>query len=264
MMIELPPLCCACVWLSLVLAALVGSAPAGARTLAEIRARGTIGLCAHPNSLPFASKTAELPGFQIELGKALAKELGVSLTPDWVLVAYQIPRADCDLMLDVIADPAAPPDFGFKLSKPYYRSGVALVLRGGSTLASFHDLNGATKVGVQTGSIVAMTLDKRHVPISVFGFEEDMLGALATSEIDAAAVTPITAGYFNLKNPDQRLIIVPPDEGESDFVWNIAVGMRKPDDALRQAVDAAIDRLSADGTIAHIYDRYGVKLSAPR
>jgi polar amino acid transport system substrate-binding protein len=49
-----------------------------ARTLAEIKERGVIGLCAHPNSLPFASKTAEPPGFQIEL----ARELGVSLTPD--------------------------------------------------------------------------------------------------------------------------------------------------------------------------------------
>jgi len=34
-----------------------------ARTLAEIKERGAIGLCAHPNSLPFASKTAEPPGF---------------------------------------------------------------------------------------------------------------------------------------------------------------------------------------------------------
>ena len=34
---------------------------ASARTLAEIHERGTIGLCAHPNSLPFASRTAEQP-----------------------------------------------------------------------------------------------------------------------------------------------------------------------------------------------------------
>ena len=78
-----------------------------ARTLAEIKERGAIGLCAHPNSLPFASKTAEPPGFQIELGRALARELGVSLTPDWILTAVQISRADCDIMLDVIADPEA-------------------------------------------------------------------------------------------------------------------------------------------------------------
>ena len=56
-----------------------------ARTLAEIKERGAIGLCAHPNSLPFASKTAEPPGFQIELGRALARGRSVAdprLDPD--------------------------------------------------------------------------------------------------------------------------------------------------------------------------------------
>ena len=89
---------------------------AHARTLAEIKERGAIGLCAHPNSLPFASKTADPPGFQIELGRALARELGVSLTPDWIITAYQISRADCDIMLDVIADPEAQEESRLKLS----------------------------------------------------------------------------------------------------------------------------------------------------
>jgi polar amino acid transport system substrate-binding protein len=253
-----------CVVTSLALTGLTPHQPAQARSLAAIRESGTIGLCAHPNSLPFASKTADPPGFQIELGKALAKQLGVSLTPDWVLIAYQIPRTDCDLLLDVIVDPGAPPEFGFKLSKPYYRSGVALVVRQDSPVKSFGDLNAHTKVGVQTGSVAAMVLDQRHIPISVFGFEDDMLEALAAREVDAAAVTPVSAGYFNLKHPEQKLRIVPPDEGEHDLVWNLAVGMRRPDDALRQAIDAAIDRLSADGTIARIYDRYGVKLQGPK
>ena len=64
------------------------------------------------------------PGFQIELGQALAQQLGVSLTLEWVLISYQIPRTDCDIILDTIAASDAPPDFGIKLSKPYYRSGV--------------------------------------------------------------------------------------------------------------------------------------------
>jgi ABC-type amino acid transport substrate-binding protein len=40
--------------------------------------------------------------------------------------------------------------------------------------------------------------------------------------------------------------------------------MRRPDDALRQAIDQAIDRLSADGVIAGIYRRYGISLLPPR
>ena len=104
-------------------ALLVGAAVAAAasaadaRTLAQIKASGTIGLCAHPNSLPFASKTADPPGFQIEMGRALAKQLGVALTPDWVQISYQIPRAECDSILDMVDDPRAM-DFGIRLTRP--------------------------------------------------------------------------------------------------------------------------------------------------
>ena len=238
-------------------------APAEARTLAAIQASGTIGLCAHPNSLPFASKTADPPGFQIELGRALAKQLGVSLTPDWVLIAYQIPRAECDIVLDMVAVREAM-DFGIKLTKPYYRGGVALAVPADSPIRSFHDLDAHTKVGVQTGSLAAMTLNQRHVPISVFGFEDDMLAAVAAHEVDAAAVTAISTGYFNLKHPDGKLRVVPPDESDPDLVWNVAVGMRRPDDALRGAIETALDTLGGDGTIAAIYARYGVTLPPPK
>src|SRR5215208_2915197 len=80
-------------------------APAAARSLDAIRAQGALGLCAHPNSLPFASKSGEMPGFQIELGRALAGQLGVSLRADWVITMYQARSAGCDIVLDAIADP---------------------------------------------------------------------------------------------------------------------------------------------------------------
>jgi polar amino acid transport system substrate-binding protein len=246
------------------LATLCLAGTASARTLAAIHERGSISLCAHPNSLPFASKTANPPGFQIELGQTLARQLGVSLAVEWVLISYQIPRTDCDIVLDTIAADDAPTDFGIKLSKPYYRSGVILAVPPGSAVTSFKDLDSHTKVAVQTGSLAAMTIDRRHVPISVFGFDEDMLEALAAHEVDAAAVTPLTAGYYNLQHPGHAVTLLPPDETQHDLVWNVAVGMRRPDDALRHAIDDAIDRLSADGLIAEIYRRYGIALQPPR
>lgn len=235
-----------------------------ARTLAEIKERGAIGLCAHPNSLPFASKTAEPPGFQIELGSALARELGVSLTPDWILTAVQISRADCDIMLDVIADPEAQEETRLKLSQPYYHSGVSLAVPQNSRISSFASLDGTTKVGVQVGSIAAMTLDQRHVRISIFGFEEDMLDAIGAHEVDAAAVTATSAGYYNKRHPGHEVVVLPPDETTPALSWNIAVGMRRPDATLKEAIDAALVRLTKDGTIAAIYARYGVTLQPPK
>jgi polar amino acid transport system substrate-binding protein len=235
-----------------------------ARSLDAIRESGVLGLCAHPNSLPFASKAGTPPGFQIELGNALARELGVSLRLDWIITQYQMRSAGCDIVLDVIADREAQGETNLRLSKPYYRTGVALAVPQGSRLTSFKSLDGHTKVGVLVGSMAAMTLGERHVPTSTFGFEVDSLEALANHEIDAAAVTPTTASYFNMTNPDKAVRILDLDESEPNLSWNVAVGMVRPDDPLRNAVDEAVKKLALDGTIDRIYRRYGVVLQTLR
>jgi polar amino acid transport system substrate-binding protein len=237
---------------------------AHARSLDTIRSAGSLGLCAHPNSLPFASKAGDPPGFQVELAQALAHELGVSLKLDWIITTYQIRSADCDIMMDVIADREAQGETNLRISKPYYRTGVALAVPMASKLTSFASLDQHTKVGVQVGSVAAMTIGQRHVPTSTFGFELDSLEALANHELDAAAVTPAIAAYYNLTHPDKALRILPPDESEASLNWNVAVGMVRPDDKLRDAIEGALERLRADGTLERIYARYGVVLQSPR
>lgn len=240
------------------------SGTAQARSLDAIRSAGVLGLCAHPNSLPFASKAGDPPGFQVELGQALAGQLGVSLRLDWIITQYQMRSAGCDIVLDVIADREAQGETRLRISKPYYRTGVALAVPSSSTLTSFKGLNEHTKVGVQVGSVAAMIISQRNVPTSTFGFESDSLDALSNHEIDAAAVTPTAASYFNLTNPSKAVRILDRDESEADLNWNVAVGMVRPDDNLREAIDAALERLRADGTIDRIYKRYGVVLQTPK
>src|SRR3954462_12942110 len=172
------------------IAAVVLNGPARARPLNTIREFGAIGLCAHPNSLPFASKAGNPPGFQVELGQALARELGVALRLDWIITQYQMRSAGCDVVLDVIVDREAQGETRLAISKPYYRTGVTLAVSSTSQLSSFKSLNERTKVGVQVGSVAAMVIGQRQVPTSTFGFEIDSLEALAHGEIDAAAVTP--------------------------------------------------------------------------
>jgi len=251
--------------LPLLVGALLGlPAAAQARSLDAIRDSGVLGLCAHPNSLPFASKAGDPPGFQIELGNALAREFGVTLRLDWIITQYQMRSAGCDIVLDVIADREAQGETRLRLSKPYYRTGVALVVPQDSKLTSFKSLDEHTKVGVMVGSMAAMTLGQRHVPTSTFGFEVDSLEAVANHEIDAAAVTPTAASYFNLTHPDKAVRILDLDQSEPNLSWNVAVGLVRPDDKLSSAVDQAMERLSADGTVATVYRRYGVTLQKPQ
>jgi polar amino acid transport system substrate-binding protein len=251
--------------LPLALAASLGlTVPLVARSLDSIRSTGTLGLCVHPNSLPFASKTGDPPGFQIEMGRALAQQLGLSLNLDWIITIYQLRSADCDIVMDVIADGEAQGQTNLRISKPYYRTGVALAVPSESKITSFKDLNGDTKVGVQVGSMAAMLLDQRNVPTSIFGFEEDSLQAVVSHEIDAAAVTPSAAGYFNLTHGGHAVRILGPDESEANLTWNVGVGMVRPDEKLRDAIDEALERLRADGAIDQIYGRYGIVLQMPK
>ena len=142
--------------------------------------------------------------------------------------------------------------------------GVALAVGPSSSVASHAELGADLRVGVQVGSIAAMTLGKRAVKTSPFAFEDDILDALAKGEIDAAAVTPAAIGWFNKTHPDGRVRRVPAFEDDASLNWNVAVGMVSPDEKLRQDIDAALQALLADGTLARIYARYDIELQPPQ
>lgn len=235
-----------------------------ARSLDMITARGGLALCAHPNALPFASKQGELPGLQIEIAEALAARLGVSLIRHWILNSYQYRRADCDIILDAIGDKAALAEVGLQMSRPYYRSGVTLAVPGDSGVSSLADLGSQKRVGVLVGSMASMTLAKKGIATSPFMFEDDVLAALQRHEIDAAAVTLGAMGWFNMRHADTPLRRIAALDAEPDLSWNVVVGMLSPDDKLRQSVDAALDALIADGTIARVYARYGIEFKPPQ
>lgn len=244
--------------------AMFWNAAAEARSLETVVERGALTLCASPNALPFASKNGPVPGFQIELGEKIAEQLGVKLTREWVVSAIQYRRADCDLVLDVISRKDTPPAGGVRASRPYHRSGVVLAVRGDSKASSLANLGSDQRIGVPVGSLVSMTLDKGGAATSPFVFEDDIVAALANREIEAAAVTPMTVGWFNLQHADKPLRVIPAFDGDQDLNWNVAAGLLRPDDRLQQRVDAAIEALLADGTIARIYARYGIELRPPQ
>jgi ABC-type amino acid transport substrate-binding protein len=240
------------------------AASTAARTLAEVRARGTISMCANPDALPYSSDKSDTPGFQIELGRALAKELGFQLETDWIVPRVRASLVNCDMLLDTIAAPDV--DRGpVKLSHPYQKSGVALGLKPGSEgIHGFNDLApGRQRVGVMVNSVASVILGRRGVRTVPYSFESDMVDDLARGEIDAAAVSPATIAYYIHAHPNARLAYVNAYDSEPELRWNLAVGLRRSDDALVDAVNAALDKLVADGTVERIYTRYGVQYLKP-
>jgi polar amino acid transport system substrate-binding protein len=109
-------------------------------------------------------------------------------------------------------------------SRPYQRSGVILAVREAET-------------GI--GSLAALKPGKR-VGVQVGSLVSMLLGKQGFGTTSFAF------------------------EAEPDLNWNVAVGMVKPDDKLRQGIDSALESMLEDGTIARIYARYGIELSPPQ
>ena len=238
-------------------------ASAWARTLAEVQARGVLSMCANPDALPYASNRSDTPGFQIDIGRALAAALGVPLQVDWIVARMRAGLADCDLLLDTIADPDVQRG-PLKLSHVYQKSGVALGLRPGSdAVRGFKDLSPGQRVGVMVGSVASVVLGKRGLHTVPYAFESEMVEDLAKGTLDAGAVSPASIAWYIRVHPDAGLRYVHAYDSEPELRWALAVGLRRSDDALVTAVNAALDGLIADGTLERIYARYGVDYRRP-
>lgn len=221
-------------------------------------------VCAHPNALPFARKRGQPRGIQLEFADELAQRLGLTLVVRWVTIGFQYRAADCDVVMDAIVDPGALQERDLRWSEPYQKSGVALAVRPGIAVgAGFDELPTGTRIGVQLGSLAQTVLGRRGLTTIPFGFEDEMMAALGAGEIDAAAVTPISIGWWNHEHPEERMTLVHAYEREPELRWDLAVGMRRSDRFLRREVDRIVTEMIADGTIGRIYAAYGIEHREP-
>ena len=75
----------------------------------RIRERGELTVCADPANLPYSSAKNDLPGFDVELARALAERLKVKLRIEWLDVGHEtavgkLIERECDL---VFGEPVA-------------------------------------------------------------------------------------------------------------------------------------------------------------
>ncbi len=250
----------------LVAAALVAAfnGSASARTLAEVRALGTISLCASPETLPYASDKPGDPGFQVEVGRAIAEGLKLSLSIEWIVPRRRANVVNCDMQLDSVNNPEMHKGRAL-LSRPYQRSGVVLGFAPGvDPVQDYKDLPKDRKVGAMVGSVASVVLGKSGAPLTPYAFQDDMVDELAKGVVPAAAVSVATLSYYIHKHQDAGVRMTYAFDSAPDLSWDVAVGLRKSDQALVDEVNKVLDSLIADGTLGRIYARYGVEHRPPK
>jgi polar amino acid transport system substrate-binding protein len=187
----------------------------------------------------------------------------VQLRVEWIVPRMRAAAVDCDMLMDTIARPEVQSP-ALKLSVPYQTGGVALAFAAGQPAAmSYRDLRPGTRVGVITNSLASMIVSKAGARIAPFGFEDDVLRAIGSGEVDAAALSPASIGYYNLTHANGKIALVHAEDSEPELKWVVAVGLRRADAPLVDAVNAAVSSLITDGTIAGIYAKYGVDYRRP-
>jgi mxaJ protein len=236
-------------------------------------------VCADPNNMPFSNRSGE--GFENKIAALVAREMNRRLAYFWSpqrrgFVRNTLTGGQCDVIIGVPAQ--------YRLlqpTRPYYRSSYAFVSRRDRHLRirSFDDprLRKVT-IGIQvTGDDydnppAAQALASRRIIENVRGYtvygdysrpdpQRDLVDAVADGRVDVAVVWGPLAGYFARRQPvPMDVVPVNPerDGAASPFVFDIAMGVRRDDSALREALDAIIVRRGHD--IRRILMAYGVPL----
>lgn len=235
-------------------------------SLAAIRERGILHVCAHPDALPFSSQDQTQPGFQLEIAGAIAKVLGVRLQVDWIVFTRHARRTDCDAIMGSIVQRGD--DKGKRrgplLTKPYAGSGYVLVVpRATSDVRRVEDVKGS-KIAVEHTSWPHYLLDTRGIPTASYGSSTEIIEAVARGEVSAGLASDPYVGWYLKEHPEGAVKIADGYVGDPELQWDVAVGLRNADEALLDSVNRAIDRLLADRTIQGILAKYGVTHVPPR
>jgi len=253
-------------------AALSACAPAEA----EVAVR-QLRVCSDPNNLPFSNRAEE--GLENRIAEILAADLDAELAyewfPQWRTFLRNTLQADkCDVVMGV------PSSYERVLpTAPYYRSTYVFVYRADRDIelralddeALRHLTIGAHLIGDDyTNTPPVHALGNRGIIHNVRGYmiygdynqpnpPARILDALVEGEIDVAIVWGPLAGYFApRKSVPLEIVPVTPqiDLPFLPFVYDIALGVRRGDEALREELDGALERRREE--IQQVLEDYGV------
>lgn len=267
-------------WLSLLAGALgltFGITPAAAQMRPHPLTAGVLRVCADPDNLPFSNQKGE--GIENKLAELIAKEWNSQLEYAWWPVrrgffGRGLNGRYCDVAMSApsLLDMAG-------VTRPYYRSAYVIVYRkdSGLNITSLDDpLLKKLRIGVNLldadaeNTPPAMALSAHGVVGTLVGFQafysenglrpEDIINAVINKQIDLAIVWGPLAGYFAKSSPVPLVLNPLPDDSTTGipFTFNISVGVRKRDRALRDSLQTVLD--GKQGEIQQLLRDYGVPL----
>ncbi|SEN48202.1 polar amino acid transport system substrate-binding protein [Lihuaxuella thermophila] len=190
-----------------------------------------------------------LSGFDVEIGKALAKEMGLKpkpVTNPWESIIAGLQARKYDAIIGSMAiTEKRKKAVGF--TKPYYRSGAQIFVKAGNTsIRTAEDLKGK-KIGVVKATTF-IDLAKKYSPhIVEYTSDNTALQDLPTGRIDAV-ITDQAVGLYAMKHMKFPIR----DIGKPLTMDEMAIAVHPDNEQLREKLNQALDQIIQDGTYEKI------------
>jgi quinoprotein dehydrogenase-associated probable ABC transporter substrate-binding protein len=236
--------------------------------------RRVLRVCADPNNLPFSNQRQE--GFENRLAEVIARNLNASIEYTWwsqrkSFIKNSLADGRCDMVMGIPAalDAITP-------TQPYYRSTYVFVSRQERHLQiesladpRLHQWRIGIHVVGEDYAPPAIALARQGLSANIRGYslfgaygEENppaqLVHAVAAGDVDLAIVWGPFAGYFAQKEraPLDISPVSPPMFMGVPFTYDVSIGVRKGDDALRAELDRALEKDCA--AVQSILREYGL------
>ena len=248
-------------WLKLLIVAGVVQALAilpghAGANLDAIKASGVIKIGTEGTYAPFTYHDADnkLVGFDVEIGEAIAKHLGVKAEFvegkwDGLIAGLDAQRYDAVInQVGITEERKAKFDF----SDPYISSKAALIVReDNSDIKSFADLSGKKSAQSLTSNYGKMAEEAGAQLVGTDGFDQS-IALVVQGRADATINDSLSFLDFKKQKPDANVKIAA-EQADADHSGII---FRKGDPELKAAIDKALADIKADGTYQKIADTY--------
>ena len=242
-----------------------GSAAAsGGDLLTQVRNRGELVFATEGTWSPwtFHNEADELTGYDIEVARAIAGELGVEATFaegrwDSLLAGLDAERFDT-MTNGVSVTPEREEQYDF--TEPYAYNRIVVITTEDSDIARMEDLDGKRTANTLGSSYATLAESFGATNSGVDDFNQT-IELLQQGRIDATLNDEVVFYDYMDAHPDAPLKIA----AENSEATPVAFPLRKGEEtaSLRAAMNEAIDTLRADGTLSGLSNEFfGIDISS--
>ena len=232
--------------------------------LAKVKKAGKLTVATSPDFPPFESlENGEVVGIEIDILQLICGKLGVELDIqqmdfDSVLPGVQAGKFDLGASGISVTDQRRK---NVLFTDAYCLAAQAIVVAEGSDVACKADLAGR-KVSVQTGTTAETFCMEAGYDVNSYSANSDAQLALTGGKVDAWVIDDLTAAdmvkIYNAEGGGQLVIL---DEAMTSEPYAFAFAFGSED--LVKEINAILNGLVEDGTVASIFEKYEAPYTSP-